>query len=169
MSIISSCNNNLENITTDRFTQIFQLNTPIYELLKKNKITIKSPINVTEVLLDKFCSIYNEQLILDYRIFKCIAKPSTYSIIINHIVKNINKILLTNQLFSDYIYSKSLTITAADKYIQFIYKLTETLTTTYPDKLDKCYIYEAPFVFQQIIGMLSMFIDKKTLSKIQLV
>ena len=54
-------------------------------------------------------------------------------------------------------------------YIQFIYKLTETLTTTYPDKLDKCYIYEAPFVFQQIIGMLSMFIDKKTLSKIQLV
>ncbi len=39
----------------------------------------------------------------------------------------------------------------------------------YPNKLTKCYIYNAPMVFSKILNMLSFFIDKETQTKIEMV
>ena len=39
----------------------------------------------------------------------------------------------------------------------------------FKNKLTKCYIYNAPFVFSQILNIVSLFIDKETQTKIQLV
>ena len=39
----------------------------------------------------------------------------------------------------------------------------------YPKKLSKCYVYNSPFVFNQLYNILCMFIDKETQKKIELV
>ena len=43
------------------------------------------------------------------------------------------------------------------------------LKDKYPEKLAKCYVYNAPFIFTQIFNIVSMFIDKETQKKIELV
>jgi hypothetical protein len=161
--------NCVNNIVDTKFNT-FVLNTSLHERLKANKHLIKTPIVVTDELLDSFCNtIDDNKILLDYRIFKYIARPNTYDILVKHIAKKINFVLGSNSNFSVHICTKLLTIAGADKHILFIYKLTETLNSAYPDKLDKCYIYDAPYLFQKIIGMLSLIIDKKTLSKITIV
>jgi len=150
----------------------FNVNTKMHELLKSNKLRSRNqlPIHITNDLLENFCHITNEnKILLDYRIFKYIARTNTYESLIKHISSKINLVLSTNPSFSVHICTKLLTISGADKHILFIYKLTESLNSSYPDKLEKCYIYDAPFIFQKIIGMLSLIIDKKTLSKIVII
>ena len=39
----------------------------------------------------------------------------------------------------------------------------------YPDKLYKCYIYNASFIFESLLKIISTFIEKDTLNKILLV
>ena len=149
---------------------LFLLNTALYEKLKTNKNINRIPLLVTDELLDSFCNITaDNKILLDYRIFKYIARTATYDTLIKQITKKINTVLRSRPHFSVHICTKLLTISGADKHILFIYKLTESLNSSYPDKLEKCYIYDAPFIFQKIIGMLSLIVDKKTLSKITIV
>ena len=64
---------------------------------------------------------------------------------------------------------KNLTITDIDKHTTFIQNLSGYLKDKYPQKLSKCYIYNAPFVFSQIYTIVSIFIDKETRKKIELI
>jgi len=167
-----SKNESNKKTEADKLIGDFEINTRVHEFLKATKLTSRSqvPDQVTNDLLESFCHITNtNKIILDYRIFKYIARSSTYDVLIKHISSKINLVLSTNPTFSVHICTKLLTISGADKHILFIYKLTESLNSSYPDKLEKCYIYDAPFIFQKIIGMLSLIIDKKTLSKITIV
>uniref|UniRef100_A0A6C0F5D5 CRAL-TRIO domain-containing protein n=1 Tax=viral metagenome TaxID=1070528 RepID=A0A6C0F5D5_9ZZZZ len=167
-----SKNESNKKTEVDKSIGDFEINTRVHEFLKATKLTSRSqvPVQVTNDLLESFCHITNtNKIILDYRIFKYIARPSTYDVLIKHISSKINLLLKSNPTFSVHICTKLLTISGADKHILFIYKLTESLNSSYPDKLEKCYIYDAPFIFQKIIGMLSLIIDKKTLSKITIV
>jgi hypothetical protein len=50
-----------------------------------------------------------------------------------------------------------------------MYKISEVLKTSFPDNLEKCFIYKAPFIFSQFFSVISTFVDKKTLSKIELI
>ena len=52
---------------------------------------------------------------------------------------------------------------------KFAVNITNLLNEEFPDKLIKCYIYNAPFIFSQIITLVSKFIDKKTQNKIELI
>jgi hypothetical protein len=64
---------------------------------------------------------------------------------------------------------KKLTLIDIDKHKEFIQDMSGHLKNKYPDKLIKCYIYNAPFVFSQIFNIVSLFIDKDTQKKIELI
>jgi hypothetical protein len=64
---------------------------------------------------------------------------------------------------------KNLTIVDVDKHKEYIAYISEIFKDKYPDKLAKCYVYNAPFIFTQIFNIISVFIDKDTQKKIELV
>ena len=140
------------------------------ENIKKYKkhIHINTNTNIQGILTNLIKNDNND-IILDYRYFKLIAIPDNYDLIIQTIINNINKNLKNNNTFIIHVYMKTLTLTDIDKYYPFICRITEILKTSYPDKLEKCYIYDAPFIFTQIFSIISIFIDKKTQLKLQLI
>ena len=115
------------------------------------------------------CCIKENNIVLNYIYFKYIANDETYSYIMNHITNNIDQILQTNNEFSVHVNMKSLTIVDVDKHKEFVQQISLFLKDNYPDKLEKCYVYNAPFMFSNFFNIVSMFIDKETQKKIELV
>lgn len=126
---------------------------------------------LNEILL-AFCNSNDEnEIILDYRYFKILSNLNCvhYDSIIQHVIDVIRTTLEKKDNFIIHVCLKSLSLTDIDKYYQFICKISEILKTTFPDKLEKCFIYKAPFIFSQVFTIISVFVDKKTLTKIELV
>ncbi len=115
------------------------------------------------------CSIKDDAIVLDYIYVKHFATKMTYNIILTHIINNIDIILSTYKKFNVYVNLKKLTLVDVDKHKEFIQEISTVLKDKYPDKLTKCYIYNAPFVFYQIFNLVSLFIDKDTQMKIELI
>jgi hypothetical protein len=120
-------------------------------------------------ILKNLCSIKENSIILNYIYFKHFATNETYSCILNYISNNIDIILLNNDNFVVHVNMKNLTIVDIDKHKAFIQYISLHLKEAYPRKLCKCYVYNSPFVFNQIYNILCMFIDKETQKKIELV
>lgn len=120
-------------------------------------------------ILCGLCFIYENQIVLNYKYFKYFATKETYDFILNYITINIDNVLNSNNEFIVHVNMKDLTITEIDKHMTFIQNISGYLKEKYPKKLSKCYIYNAPFVFTQIYNIVSMFIDKDTQKKIELV
>jgi hypothetical protein len=120
-------------------------------------------------ILKGLCSIKENCIILNYIYFKHLAKDETYTYILNYITNNIDKILLKNNEFIVHVNMKNLTIVDIDKHKEYIKYISEFLKDKYPEKLAKCYVHNAPFIFTQIFNIVSMFIDKETQKKIELV
>jgi hypothetical protein len=120
-------------------------------------------------ILGGVCYIKEQTIVLDYMYFKYFATKDTYNMILNSIIHKIDTVLSSKITFVVYVNLKKLTILDLDKHIQFIKHLSEVLKERYPDRLEKCYIYNVPFVFAQIFNILSTFINKDTLEKIVLV
>lgn len=120
-------------------------------------------------ILNGVCSIKDNFIILDHNYFKYFAAKETYNIILSHAINNIDTILSAHNGFIVHINMKGLTVTDIDKHISFIKSISTLLKETYPNKLTKCFIHNPPFVFAQILNIVSLFIDKETLSKIELV
>lgn len=136
------------------------------------KITLNHNVEneITQEILDLFCSIKNDNnLHIDYRVFKIVANPNTYETIHNYVVKKLQTVLEKYELFNIHVNFKTLSLTELDKHYSFINKVCVIFKNEFPDKLDKCSIYNAPFIFSQVFNIISIFIDKKTQSKIQLV
>jgi hypothetical protein len=138
--------------------------------LPKNKI-IHEKTSIE--LLSAFCSLNEENdVVLDYRyfkLFKQIKTPIENEIIIQHIVDTINTVLEKKKIFTVQLCLKSLTISDIDKYYKFISDISETLKLKFPDKLNICFVYNAPFIFSQFFSIIKSFIDKETMNKIKLV
>jgi hypothetical protein len=123
-------------------------------------------------ILFNFCSINEEnEIVIDYRYFKllCLTKSMNYDTINEYVIKLMQKVLLNNSVFVVHLCLKSLTIADVDKHYKFICKISEILKTTFPDKLEKCFVYKAPFIFSQLFTIISAFVDKTTLDKLELV
>lgn len=115
------------------------------------------------------CCIKENSIILNYIYFKYIATDDTYGFILNYITNNIDNILLSNEQFVVHVNMKNLTIIDIDKHKKFIQDISGFFKDKYPNKLAKCYIHNAPYIFSQIFNIVSSFIDKDTQTKIQLV
>jgi len=146
------------------------------ELFENNIESISSEKIVSNIkngewnsILRGLCNIKDDAIVMDYVYVKYFATKITYNIIINHITNNIDEILSKYPKFNVYVNLKKLTLVDVDKHKDFIQDISIILRDRYPDKLTKCYIYNAPFVFSQIFNMISYFIDKDTQTKVELV
>ena len=120
-------------------------------------------------ILNKFCFIDKNAIIINYIYFKYLATEQTYSFILIYITNIIDTVLLNNNELIIYINTKKLTLFDIDKHKIFIQNISCYFQEKYPDKLRKCYVYNAPFVFKHFFNIMSAFIDKKTIDKIELV
>jgi len=148
----------------ERVSNIFETNT-----ISSKTIIDKITRGDWDSILHNLCNINDNAIIVDYTCFKLVANISTYDVIIMLICKNIDNILLTNDTVSIHINLKTLSVLDIDKHKQFIQHFACFMKKKYPNKLAKCYVYNAPFVFAQLLNVLSLFIDKETQSKIVLV
>lgn len=123
--------------------------------------------NISDVF-SKLSYYYNNILVLDYAYFKYIATRETYDPIMNYIINNIDNILTTNPQFIVRVNMKGLSLVEIDKHKQFIQELSNYLKIKYPNKLSKCYIYNAPVLFSQLLNIISTFVDKETQKKFEL-
>jgi hypothetical protein len=126
---------------------------------------------LSELLLGFCHSNEDNEILLDCRYFKLIYTLNCIDCdsIIQHVINVIRNTLEKRELFIIHVCLKSLSLTDIDKYYKFICKISEVLKSTFPDKLDKCFIYKAPFIFSQLFSIISVFVDKKTMAKIELV
>ena len=124
--------------------------------------------NINDIL-SKLCFVQKNAVIINYIYFKYLATETTYNYILMYITNNIDNILLNNSEFIVHVNMHKLSISDIDKHQTFINNLSFVLKEKYPNKLLKCYIYKAPFMFKQIFNMISVFIDKETQEKIELV
>lgn len=131
----------------------------------KNATTI---IDINDILTH-LCSIKNGSILLDYKYFKPCARVENYGVILKHIIETIQTILREKDTFVIHINLQSLTLSDVEKYYSFIQIISETMKNTFPDKLEQCNIYNAPFIFSQVYRIISLFIDKKTQQKMKLV
>ena len=121
-------------------------------------------------ILNNLCFIQGgNNILLDYRYFKCFVPEKDYDNIFQYFFNLIKKVLEKNETFNIHVYIKSLAISDLDKYYAFISKISQIMKDAFPDKLNKCYIYNASFIFAQLIKIIAKFVDKKTQEKIQLI
>jgi hypothetical protein len=142
-------------------------------LIRKNTISQKNnnifSFEDIKSILNNMCYIKEKNIInLDYKFFKNIACDKSYHFIIKKITEIFNKVLETNDLLVVHINMNCLTLIELDKHYKFTNEVIELLKTTYPNKLDKCYIYNTPFIFSQLYNLVSILLDKKTLNKIKI-
>jgi hypothetical protein len=138
------------------------MNTNLYNLEKK--ITEEQ----LKELLHHFCHVKaKNEISVNYEYFKhvnvFIEKPQ----ILNYLIYIIQSVLNSFETFTVHANIKKLTLLDIDKNKEFIFEMSNILKTRFNDKLDVCFIYEGSFIFKQIYNLLSTFIDKSTLNKIQ--
>ena len=120
-------------------------------------------------ILSKLCFFNKKDLMLNYTYFKYLATETTYNYIFMYIINNIDTILSKNSDFILHVNMQKLSLGDIDKHQKFMNNLSIVLKEKYPNKLLKCYIYNAPFMFKQMFNLISVFVDKETQDKIELV
>jgi hypothetical protein len=146
-----------------------ELNIDLFDYEESNNIIEKIIKGDWSEVLQKFCKVLDDKIIINYLYFKPFASKETYQILINFMSINIDLILQKYNYFIVHANIKNLTILELDKHKYFIQNMSGYLKDKYPQKLQKCYIYNAPIIFSQVYNFVSLFVDKETLSKIQLV
>ena len=139
-------------------------------IIEQFKLTHIEPTDSFQDVLDKLCSVSNnDDVFINYAIFKLVATPSTYDAILAHVVHTIKKATQTHPTTTVRVYMKTLTIGDLDKHKAFISGAVQTCNTELADTLKICHCYKTPFVFAQIYNIISTVIDKETRQKIHVV
>ena len=149
--------------TTKYFTEY--MNNMSEESCKIVDKIIKGDFNY---VLNKMCNIQSNNVYIDHLYFKHLATRDTYPIIQQYVSHLLNTILNEHGHFIVHVNLNKLTLSDFDKHKDFIKSVSMLLKDTYPDKLKLCYVYNAPIFFSQIYNFVGLFIDKETLSKVQL-
>lgn len=144
---------------------------------KKNNVNqINQNIKDIKDIFHSFCNYScDNEIMIDYRYLKIIEKINGFDndFIIDFLIKKIQTILQkkSNNLII-HVCLQSLTLTDIEKHYKFIYKLSEELNDKIPDlseKLEKCFLYKAPFIISHLFSILSTIVNKKTLSNVQII
>jgi hypothetical protein len=124
-----------------------------------------------ENILEKICYCKNNEIFLDYPYFKKLTytlNKTMLDIVVTHFIKTIDLALSHSPLFITHLNIKSLSLTDVEKYYLFIKQSSESMKAKYPEKLDKCIIYNSSSIFKQIFTILTCFMEKRTQEKFQL-
>ena len=122
-------------------------------------------------LLHTFCYISSNEndVTFNFKSLKLINKQLSIDFLIEHLIKNIDLVLTKYDVFNFHINVKSISILDVDKNKDFIQKASIVLKEKYPYKLDTCYVYDAPNMFNNIFKLIFAFVDKETQKKIKIV
>lgn len=158
--MLKICENNETNISLTLFSNNHITSDKIFELIKQNKFT---------QIFEGLSYIKNNSIVIEYKYFKYFASIQTYDAITNYIDSQITNILTTYSNFTIHINMKSISISDVDKHRNYICYISKFFSEKYPDLLYRCYIYNAPYIFEKIFTMIRIFIDKETQAKINIV
>jgi len=174
------CNNfNYVNETTNR--DIDSKNNAEYdepEFIKKNNtIFIQNYKSFkhyrhsysNEVILNNICYVYKNNLVIQHAFFKNFGNKNNYDIITQHIVNNINSILTHYDLINVHCSLHKMDLLDLEKHYDFLMCICKLMQSAYPNKLNKFYIYQPPFIYSKIYSIISTFIDKTTRARIKLI
>lgn len=120
-------------------------------------------------ILNKICYIIDNCIYVDYRFFKPVGNDAVYEPLLAHIIDKIKQVLLVSPTLIVHVSLKGFSIRELDKHVNFFKHVSIILDKNFPQKLTTCYVYNASSIFTQLFGLLSYFIDKDTLKKMQLV
>jgi hypothetical protein len=120
-------------------------------------------------LLNYFCKVEENNIIINYYYFKYLGNIHTYDIFTNLIIGYIDNILKSFDKFDVHVSINKLSVMEIHKHINYIRNLSDMLKTRYQDKMGKCIIYNASNIFSQIYELIIPFIDPDTQKKIKLV
>jgi hypothetical protein len=123
----------------------------------------------SQEILDKVCYIIDNCIYMDYRFFKPIGNPTVYEPLVAHIIEKIKQVLLLTPALIVHVSLKGFSIREMEKHMNFFKYISIALDTRYPKKLTTCYVYNSSSMFTQLFSLLSYFIDKDTLNKVQLI
>jgi hypothetical protein len=139
------------------------------KITNNNNLNLKLNEEKLQELLYNFCHIdSNNEIIIHYKYFKIVNTIIDNNNILNYLVFIIENTLKRYNTFTIHVYIENLTILEIDKNKVFVQEMSTILKEKFPDKLELCYIHNAPFIFKQIYNFLSLLIDKKTLMKIKM-
>jgi hypothetical protein len=149
-----------------------------YNIINNNLTTknlnINSNINLKlneeklHELLNNFCHIkINNEIEIHYKFFKIINTFIDQNYILNYLIFIVENILKNYETFIVHVNIEKLTLLEIEKNRLFVQEMSNVLKEKFPDKLEVCNIYEGSFIFKQIVNLLAIFIDKKTLKKIR--
>jgi hypothetical protein len=140
---------------------------------KHIKITAhQNRITRDEDFLEKACFLYKDNIIvINYSYLKWIMKNGSCSneSLIEYIMNVFKETMRYHKNFILHMNSNHLTMLDIDKYYLFIKNISLVMKESFPNNLDKCFVYNAPFIFSKLFSILSVFIDKATLQKIKIV
>lgn len=122
-----------------------------------------------DVLSNLCFSLDTENIILDFRYFKFLSSADNYDLIISYIVSVIHDVLKNKETVIFHVNMDNITLLHVEKHFVFIKNFSQIMNNTFPNRLNTCYIYNAPFIFSKIINIVSVFVDKTTQKKIKLV
>jgi CRAL/TRIO domain len=129
-------------------------------------------MNNNEDFLKKACFHYKDNhIVINYSYLKWMMKNGIYTneSLIEYIMNVFKETVMYHKYFILHINSNHLTMMDIDKYYLFIKNISIIMKESFPNKMDKCFVYNAPFIFSKLFSILSVFIDKNTLQKIKIV
>jgi glycyl-tRNA synthetase alpha subunit len=141
----------------------------MFEEIPKEKVIQYFKTGKFKELLNYYCKIEENDIIINYYYFKYLANSQTYDIFTNLMIGYIDSILQSFDKFNVHISIHKLSVMEIHKHIGYIRIMTDLLKTRYQDKMNKCLIYNSSNLFSQIYEIILPFIDPDTQQKIELV
>jgi glycyl-tRNA synthetase alpha subunit len=141
----------------------------MFEEIPKEKVIQYLKTGKFQELLNYYCKIEENDIIINYYYFKYLANSQTYDIFTNLMIVYIDSILQSFDKFNVHISIHKLSVMEIHKHIGYIRIMTDLLKTRYQDKMNKCLIYNSSNLFSQIYEIILPFIDPDTQQKIELV
>ena len=132
--------------------------------------TIVQQMNKTD-LFNSIIRIDENQLLVNYTMFKTVIHPDIYMDLIHFIFQQNDTILQTNAMYDVIVDLKGLTMTGVERYKGFISLLSEQGKVNgknFLEKLEHVYIINPPFMISNVGKILLPLMDKIVKDKIVL-
>ena len=137
--------------------------------IKSTEILEKIKTKQFKEILNGIGHIKNDCIIIEFKFFKYFCAPVTHELITSYMDQLTTEVVSNYNKFNVHLNLQSFSIADADKHSGYVRSISGFFGDKYPDKLNKCYIYNASFVFETIFKIINTFIDKDTLKKLVLV
>jgi len=119
------------------------------------------------LFLNSFCRIdQHNQIVIDYRYFKLIAFTENYEIFKLFLLDKINKVLSVVDKIILHVNLETISISDIERHSTFLIHLSKFMAETFPDKLEKGYIYNSGYLINSIYNLLIMVLNRETRNKI---